>query len=215
MDTKHSRLEYLRCAKLGLKCDRCALAKAGRTQVVFGDGNPEANLMVIGSGPGRFEDILGETITGRPSMVFNKMLKQAGTERGNVYVAHVVKCRPPNDRVAQATEVQKCAPYLHAQIGIVRPSAILTLGELAGNVVTGQRPHLSMPVLASRSWSYAFEQTQMHVPVFCIENPSDIWDRIQPQQGRVASDAKHDYRKAVAMMKKAVAMSQPLDIEGL
>lgn len=212
MSTKEAKLEYLRCGKLGM-CQRCSLADAGRTRVVFGGGNPEANLMVIGEGPGRFEDLLGEPFVGDSGKLLNKMLMHAGSGRDDVYVANVVKCRPPNNRDPEPEEVAKCLPFLHTQIGIVRPATIVTLGRVAGNIITDQTPDLTMQVLKSRNWSYRHPKLGFHVPVVCIPHPAYLMRLIRPIEGKVASPGRIAYNEAVRQMRQAVAMSQPLELD--
>jgi uracil-DNA glycosylase family 4 len=111
-------------------CLLCGLCQT-RTQTVFGVGNRVARLMVVGEAPGADEDRQGEPFVGRAGMLLNAMLKAAGFERRDVYVANVLKCRPPNNRDPSDEEAGRCLPYLRRQIELVAPSAILCLGRIA------------------------------------------------------------------------------------
>jgi DNA polymerase len=122
-------LEELRTEALG--CTRCALA-SGRTQVVFGVGDPDADLMFVGEGPGRDEDIAGEPFVGRSGKLLDKLVHQEmGLERRQFYIANVVKCRPPGNRDPLPDEIASCRPYLDAQLALIDPTVVVTLGNFA------------------------------------------------------------------------------------
>ena len=122
-------LEELRTEALG--CTRCALA-SGRTQVVFGVGTPDAALMFVGEGPGRDEDIAGEPFVGRSGKLLDKLvLQEMGLERRQFYIANVVKCRPPGNRDPLPDEIASCRPYLDAQLALIGPAVVVTLGNFA------------------------------------------------------------------------------------
>jgi uracil-DNA glycosylase family 4 len=112
-------------------CKRCALA-AGRTQVVFGVGDPAADLMFVGEGPGRDEDLRGEPFVGRSGKLLDLLMRQEiGIERGQCYIANVVLCRPPGNRDPLPAEIEACRPYLEGQIDLVAPGVVVTLGNFA------------------------------------------------------------------------------------
>jgi uracil-DNA glycosylase family 4 len=112
-------------------CTRCALA-AGRTQVVFGEGDPAAGLMVVGEAPGRDEDRLGRPFVGRSGQLLDRLLtEEAGLRREQVYIANVVKCRPPANRDPLPAEIEACRPYLQEQVRLIRPRVVLTLGNFS------------------------------------------------------------------------------------
>ncbi|HVW33149.1 MAG TPA: uracil-DNA glycosylase, partial [Acidimicrobiia bacterium] len=118
-------------------CTRCALS-AGRTLVVFGEGHPRAGLMVIGEGPGRDEDLAGRPFVGRSGRLLDRLLaEEAGLTREQVYIANVVKCRPPGNRDPRPEEIAACRPYLDRQIHLVGPTVVLTLGNFATRAVLG------------------------------------------------------------------------------
>ncbi|HEX2700531.1 MAG TPA: uracil-DNA glycosylase [Acidimicrobiales bacterium] len=114
-----------------LCCTRCPLA-AGRTQVVFGVGNPSADLMFVGEGPGREEDLKGEPFVGRSGQLLDRLLREElGIGRDRVYIANVVKCRPPGNRDPLPAEVAACRPWLERQVELIAPRVIVTLGNFA------------------------------------------------------------------------------------
>ncbi len=111
-------------------CTKCAL-HAGRTQTVFSRGNPSAELMIVGEGPGAEEDAQGEPFVGPAGQLLDRMVGAMGYERDEVYIANIVKCRPPNNRTPQVEEMAACLPYLHKQIEIVSPRVMLAMGNTA------------------------------------------------------------------------------------
>ena len=115
-------------------CTRCKLAE-GRTQVVFGAGSPTADLMFIGEGPGFHEDRKGEPFVGAAGQLLNRMLGEIGLERDDVYIANVVKCRPPGNRDPEPDEIEACTPWLIEQISLIQPTVIVTLGNFATKFV--------------------------------------------------------------------------------
>ena len=115
-------------------CTRCRLAE-GRTQVVFGTGSPDADLLFIGEGPGFHEDRLGEPFVGAAGQLLNRMLGEIGLDRADVYIANVVKCRPPGNRDPEPDEIEACTPWLVEQISLIQPQVIVTLGNFATKFV--------------------------------------------------------------------------------
>ncbi|HVX22505.1 MAG TPA: uracil-DNA glycosylase [Acidimicrobiales bacterium] len=112
-------------------CVRCPLA-AGRTQVVFGVGDPHADLMFVGEGPGREEDLAGEPFVGRSGKLLDQLMAdELGIDRTGCYIANVVKCRPPNNRDPKPDEIAACRPYLEQQLQLIRPRVVVTLGNFA------------------------------------------------------------------------------------
>ena len=116
-------------------CQRCKLAKLGRTQVVFGVVNPQASIMFVGEGPGFYEDQQGEPFVGAAGKLLNELLKSAGLSRAEVYIANVVKCRPPNNRDPEPDEVETCKPFLLQQIELIKPKLVCTLGKWATQTI--------------------------------------------------------------------------------
>lgn len=111
-------------------CRRCGLAE-GRTNIVFGDGNPNALLMFIGEGPGRDEDRLGKPFVGAAGQLLDKIIEAGGWTRDEVYIGNIVKCRPPGNRVPTRDEAQACMPWLRRQIELIAPRIIVLLGATA------------------------------------------------------------------------------------
>ena len=112
----------------------CMLCELGstRTNFVFGAGNPNAKLMFVGEAPGKDEDLKGEPFVGRAGQLLNKMLQAIGSKREDVYIANVLKCRPPNNRDPKPAEIDKCEPYLLHQIDLIKPAVIVALGRFGG-----------------------------------------------------------------------------------
>ncbi len=116
-------------------CTRCVLHKQGRKQIVFGVGNPTAELMFVGEGPGADEDEKGEPFVGRAGQLLNNMIKAMGIEREQVYIANIVKCRPPGNRTPEREECETCSPFLMRQIAVVKPKVIVALGAVAAKTL--------------------------------------------------------------------------------
>lgn len=112
-------------------CMLCTLGST-RTNFVFGTGNPKAKLMFVGEAPGKDEDLQGEPFVGRAGQLLNKMLLAIGSKREDVYIANVLKCRPPNNRDPKPDEIDKCEPYLLHQIDLIKPAVIVALGRFGG-----------------------------------------------------------------------------------
>ncbi len=116
-------------------CTRCVLHKQGRKQIVFGVGNPKAELMFVGEGPGADEDAQGEPFVGRAGQLLNNMIKAMGIERRQVYIANIVKCRPPGNRTPEREECATCSPFLMRQIAVIKPKVIVALGAVAAKTL--------------------------------------------------------------------------------
>jgi uracil-DNA glycosylase family 4 len=123
-------------------CTLCRLAN-GRTQVVYGVGDPHADLMFIGEGPGFHEDRQGEPFVGAAGQLLTRLLAEIGLRRDDVYIANVVKCRPPNNRDPYPDEIDTCSPYLREQIALVDPHVIVTLGNFATRYVLERQVSIS------------------------------------------------------------------------
>jgi uracil-DNA glycosylase family 4 len=116
-------------------CTRCILHKQGRKQIVFGVGNPTADLMFIGEAPGADEDQQGEPFVGRAGQLLTNMIKAMGLEREQVYIANIIKCRPPNNRTPERDECETCSPFLMRQIAAIKPKVIVALGAVAAKTL--------------------------------------------------------------------------------
>jgi DNA polymerase len=162
-------------------CTRCKLHKQGRKQIVFGVGNPEAELMFIGEGPGADEDQQGEPFVGRAGQLLNKMIEAMGLKRPDVYIANVVKCRPPGNRTPERDECETCMPFLMRQVETINPKVIVALGAVAAKNLL--QINASMGELRSRS--YDFRGAKLFVtyhPAFLLRDPrqkSEAWKDLQ------------------------------------
>ena len=123
-------------------CQRCDLAKARRT-IVFGDGDPNARLMFVGEGPGADEDAQGLPFVGRAGQLLNNMIAAMGLRRDQVYIANIVKCRPPQNRVPEPAEAHTCVPFLYRQIDVIGPEVVVALGSTAATYLLGAKSPLS------------------------------------------------------------------------
>jgi len=124
-------------------CTRCKLSKQGRKQIVFGVGNPRAELMFVGEGPGADEDEKGEPFVGRAGQLLTNMIKAMGLSREAVYIANIVKCRPPGNRTPERDECETCSPFLMRQIAAVKPKVIVALGATAAKTLLAMNSSMS------------------------------------------------------------------------
>src|SRR5271165_2594944 len=138
---------------IGLDCQRCKLAKLGRKQIVFGTGDPHADLMFIGEGPGADEDAQGLPFVGRAGQLLNNMIAAMGLKREQVYIANIVKCRPPGNRTPERDECDTCSPFLMRQVGVIRPRVIVALGATAAKNLLGVND--SMNSLRGRFYDFS------------------------------------------------------------
>jgi uracil-DNA glycosylase len=133
-------------------CKRCVLHKQGRKQIVFGVGDPKAELMFVGEGPGADEDEQGEPFVGRSGQLLTNMIKAMGVEREQVYIANIVKCRPPGNRQPEREECETCSPFLMRQIAAVKPKVIVALGATAAKTLLAMNS--SMMQLRGRFYDF-------------------------------------------------------------
>ena len=133
-------------------CTRCPLHKQGRKQIVFGVGNPKAELMFVGEGPGADEDEQGEPFVGRAGQLLNNMIKAMGITREQVYIANIVKCRPPGNRTPEREECETCSPFLMRQIAVIKPKVIVALGATAAKTLLAMSS--SMAQLRGRFYDF-------------------------------------------------------------
>jgi uracil-DNA glycosylase len=166
---------------LGEDCTRCKLHKQGRKQIVFGVGNPRADLMFIGEGPGADEDQQGEPFVGRAGQLLNKMIEAMGLKREDVYIANVVKCRPPGNRTPERDECETCMPFLMRQVDAINPKVIVALGAVAAKNLL----QLNSSMAEMRSRSYDLRGAKLFVtyhPAYLLRDPrqkSEAWKDLQ------------------------------------
>ena len=144
------------------ECTRCPLHKQGRKQIVFGVGNPKAELMFVGEGPGADEDEQGEPFVGRAGQLLNNMIKAMGIARDDVYIANIVKCRPPGNRTPEREECDTCSPFLMRQIAVVKPKVIVALGATAAKTLLAMNS--SMASLRGRFYDFKPSGVQSNDP---------------------------------------------------
>jgi len=176
---KAKTLEELRTA-IG-DCQRCKLSSS-RTHLVFGVGNPRATLMFIGEGPGRDEDLQGEPFVGRAGQLLTDIItKGMGLRREDVYIANVVKCRPPENRNPEPDEVASCEPFLKKQIDLVKPEIIIALGKFAVQTLLQTKA----PITKLRGTWHAYHGIKLMPtfhPAYLLRNPGDkklVWEDIK------------------------------------
>jgi uracil-DNA glycosylase family 4 len=161
-------------------CTRCAL-HTGRNKLVFGDGSPNARLMFVGEGPGADEDAQGIPFVGKAGQLLNNMITAMGLKREEVYIANVVKCRPPANRTPEPDEANTCSPFLFRQIDVVRPDVLVALGATAATYLLGQR----QPLAGLRGRVHPFRGTKLIVtyhPAFLLRDPrqkKEAWADLQ------------------------------------
>jgi uracil-DNA glycosylase family 4 len=166
-------------AELG-DCTRCKL-HGGRTRLVFGVGNPSAELMFVGEGPGADEDLQGEPFVGRAGQLLTKMIEAMGFARSEVYIANVVKCRPPGNRDPEPDEIAACEPFLKAQIAAVRPRVVVALGRFAVQTLLRD----DTPVGKQRGRWREYEGVRLMPtfhPAYLLRNPAEkkpAWEDLQ------------------------------------
>lgn len=176
------RAEALRLIKEDLgECTRCVLSRLGRKTIVFGEGSPDAELMFVGEGPGADEDEQGRPFVGRAGQLLNKMIEAMGLKREQVYIANVVKCRPPGNRTPEREEIETCSPFLMRQIAVIQPKAIVALGAVAARCLLG----LNEPMAKLRGRWFDYRGTRLAVtyhPAFLLRDPrqkGEAWKDLQ------------------------------------
>lgn len=168
--TQRLSLEALR--QCVANCQLCPLHLT-RTQTVFGVGNEKAKLMIIGEAPGFYEDQQGEPFVGRAGQLLNAMLQSIGLDRSDVYIANILKCRPPNNRDPVATEVLHCTPYLKQQIALIQPSVLCAVGKVAAHYLLNTTESLGR--LRGKIHRYGESQLPLFItyhPAYLLRNPS-------------------------------------------
>ena len=164
--------------EIGPACTRCKLHTLGRKQVVFGVGNPDADLMFVGEAPGADEDLQGEPFVGRAGQLLTKIIEAIDLRRDQVYIANVIKCRPPGNRNPEGDEVEQCEPFLFRQIDAVKPRVIVALGKFAAQSLLKTTEPITR--LRGRTFTYrgATLVPTFH-PAYLLRNPSskrDVWE---------------------------------------
>lgn len=169
-------------------CTRCNLCK-GRTNIVFGVGDPHARLMFVGEGPGRDEDLQGEPFVGRAGQLLTKMIEAMGLKRSDVYIGNIVKCRPPDNRYPEPEEVETCLPFLEKQIETIRPEILITLGNLATQTLLQTKAGI-MSLRGEFKDFHGIKLMPTYHPAFLLRNPN------------MKKPCWEDLKKVIAELKK-------------
>jgi DNA polymerase len=164
--------------EIGPDCRRCKLQGLGRKQVVFGVGNPDADLMFVGEAPGADEDEQGEPFVGRAGQLLTKIIEAIGLKRADVYIANIIKCRPPGNRNPEPDEVEQCEPFLFRQVEAIKPRVIVALGKFAAQSLLRTTEPITR--LRGRSFNYrgATLIPTFH-PAYLLRNPAskrEVWE---------------------------------------
>lgn len=174
-------------------CRRCRLCQ-GRTKLVFGGGSPEAELVFVGEGPGRDEDLAGLPFVGEAGKLLTRIIAAMGLTREEVYICNVVKCRPPKNRDPEEDEVEACLPFLREQLKLIRPQVVCTLGRVAGQTLLGKE----FKITRERGSWYTYMGTLLMPtfhPAYLLRNPSakrEVWEDIQKVMKRLGLEVKKD-----------------------
>ena len=177
--------------EIGPDCSRCKLHTLGRRQVVFGVGNPNADLMFVGEAPGADEDIQGEPFVGRAGQLLTKIIEAIGMTRQDVYIANVIKCRPPQNRNPEPDEVEKCEPFLFRQIETIKPKVIVALGKFAAQSLLKS----SEPITRLRGREYKYREAILmptYHPAYLLRNPSskrEVWEDMKRVRAILTQEA--------------------------
>jgi uracil-DNA glycosylase len=170
-------LEIIR-TEIGPACTRCKLHVLGRSQVVFGVGHPRARLMFVGEAPGEDEDRQGEPFVGRAGQLLTKIIEAIGLTRDQVYIANVIKCRPPGNRNPEPDEVATCEPFLFRQVDAIKPRVVVALGKFAAQSLLRSVE----PISRIRGREFDFRGATLiptYHPAYLLRNPSakrEVWD---------------------------------------
>jgi len=174
-------------------CTRCKLHK-GRTNIVFGVGDPHARLMFIGEGPGADEDLKGEPFVGRAGQLLTQIIKAMGLAREQVYIANVVKCRPPDNRNPEPDEIEQCSPFLRAQIASINPVVIVALGKFAAQTLLGVETPISRMRGQFHQMGPVAVMPTFH-PSYLLRNPGakrEVWEDMKMVMARLANPPAAD-----------------------
>lgn len=155
-------------------CRRCKLSNR-RTNIVFGEGNPSARLMFIGEAPGKEEDLQARPFVGDAGMLLTRLVERMGFKREDVYIANIVKCRPPMNRDPEIDEIEKCRGFIERQIEIINPAVIMSLGRISVQTLTG---NTKLKITAIRGNFFDYKGIPLMPtfhPAYLIRNPKDKW----------------------------------------
>jgi DNA polymerase len=176
---------------IGPDCSRCKLHTMGRRQIVFGVGNPNAELMFVGEAPGADEDVQGVPFVGRAGQLLTKIIEAIGMSRDDVYIANVIKCRPPGNRNPEPDEVEQCEPFLVRQIDAIGPKVIVALGTFAAKALLKS----DLPISKLRGQFYDYRGAKLlptFHPAFLLRSPDrkrDVWEDMKKVRDVLTGEA--------------------------
>ena len=173
------------------KCKKCNLHKT-RKNTVFGEGDPDSDIMIIGEAPGREEDEVGRPFIGRAGKLLNEFLKSIGLNRDLVFIVNTIKCRPPENRDPETVEINACSDYLDQQINIIKPKVLVLLGKIAANRLLGE----DIPMSELRLKKFFIDKYDIPIivfyhPAYILRSPSQkkkVWDDLQYLKGIIDSN---------------------------
>jgi len=179
IDHRRSTIDDLGAIRADIgDCTRCKLCRLGRKQIVFGVGNPNADLMFVGEAPGRDEDLQGEPFVGRSGQKLTQIIEAIGLKRQDVYIANVIKCRPPENRNPEPDEVETCEQFLFRQVDFIKPKVIVALGTFAARSLL----KTDAPISRLRGRVYDYRGAKLiptFHPAYLLRNPGcrrDVWE---------------------------------------
>ena len=172
-------------------CTRCKLHAQGRSQIVFGVGNPNADLMFVGEAPGADEDAQGVPFVGRAGQLLTKIIEAMGLTRDDVYIANIIKCRPPGNRNPEPDEIAECEPFLLRQIASIQPKVIVALGTFAAHALL----KTDLPISRLRGTFHDYHGAKLlptFHPAYLLRSPEkkrDVWDDMKKVRAELAGGA--------------------------
>jgi len=176
-------------------CTQCKILAQTRNKTVFGEGNPDARVFLVGEAAGREEDLQGRPFVGKAGRLLNNMIKACEWRREDVYICNVICCRPPNNRTPEATEIHNCGQFLQKQIAIVDPQVIICLGSVASNTLVG------LPVSEARGRVHKFDK----YPVVATWHPSYLLRKPEAKD-----EAWEDLQMAIEVLKNGHTVSSSI-----
>lgn len=174
------------------ECTRCKLHTLGRQQIVFGVGNPNADLMFVGEAPGADEDIQGEPFVGRAGQLLTKIIESIGLRREDVYIANLIKCRPPGNRNPEPDEMAQCEPFLFRQIDSIKPKVVVALGKFAAQALL----RTTEPITRLRGREFTYRDAILmptYHPAYLLRTPSakrEVWEDMKRVRALLAESDK-------------------------
>jgi uracil-DNA glycosylase len=181
----HLKKDYLQAVREEIgDCTRCRL-HAGRKNIVFGAGNPDARLVFVGEGPGEEEDLQAEPFVGKAGQLLTRMIQAIQLDRNDVYIANIVKCRPPGNRDPQEDEIETCLPFLKKQLAVIQPRIICTLGRFSTQALLGTKEGITKLRGRFHQLADGIRVMPTYHPSFLLRSPEkkrEAWEDLQKVQ---------------------------------